>query len=179
VGDVDLSIAAALVEMSKSGRAERLRVGAVAVFLRKPRETLRTGDSSMNATVPSISIYAALLALLAAALTVNVILNRVRSGVASGDGGVSGLARAIRAHANFTEQAPIALIAIACGEASGVRPFVVNILGVALIVARLTAAYALNRSIGQSPPRQFAGGLSILILVAAGIAALLATFGMR
>lgn len=57
----------------------------------------------MNATVPSISIYAALLALLAPALTVNVILNRVRSGVASGDGGVSGLARAIRAHANFTE----------------------------------------------------------------------------
>ena len=101
----------------------------------------------MNPTVPSISIYAALLALLAAALTVNVILNRVRSGVASGDGGVSGLARAIRAHANFTEQAPIALIAIACGEASGVRPFVINILGVALIVARLTAAYALNRSI--------------------------------
>ena len=93
-GDVDLSIAAALVEMSNSGRVERLRVGAAAVFLRKPRETLRTGESSMNATVPSISIYAALLALLAAALTVNVILNRVRSGVASGDGGVSGLARA-------------------------------------------------------------------------------------
>src|SRR5277367_6951796 len=164
--------------MSKSGRVERLRVGAAAVFPRKPRETLRTGDSSMNATVPSISIYVALLALLAAALTVNV-LNRVRSGVASGDGGVSGLVQAIRAHANFTEQAPIALIAIACGEASGVRPLVVNILGVALIVERLTAAYALNRSIGQSPPRQFAGGLTILILVAAGIAALLPTFGMR
>ncbi|MFZ2108164.1 MAG: hypothetical protein WAV18_22770 [Roseiarcus sp.] len=45
------------------------------------------------------------------------------------------------------------MIAIAYGEASGVRPFVVNILGVDLIVARLTGAYALNRSIGQSPPR--------------------------
>jgi hypothetical protein len=31
VGDVDLSIAAALVEMSKSARAERLRVGAAVV----------------------------------------------------------------------------------------------------------------------------------------------------
>jgi len=41
------------------------------------------------------------------------------------------------------------------------------------------AAYALNRSIGQSPLRQFAGGLSILVLAAAGLAALLATFGMR
>ena len=165
--------------MSKSARVERLRVGAVAVFPRKPRETLRTGrflderHRSLNLDLRRVACG------LAAALTVNVILNRVRSGVASGDGGVSELARAIRAHANFTEQAPIALIAIACGEASGVRPFVVNTLGVALIVARLTAAYALNRSIGQSPPRQFAGGLSILILVAAGIAALLATFGMR
>jgi uncharacterized membrane protein YecN with MAPEG domain len=128
--------------------------------------------------IPAIALYAGLLGLLAAALTTNVILNRVRSGVQSGDGGVAGLAQALRAHGNFTEQAPIALIVIASAEAAGARPLVVNILGVALIVARLAAAYALNRSIAQSPPRQFAGGLSILILIVAGVATLLAMAGI-
>ena len=46
--------------------------------------------------------------------SLNVILNRVSSGVESGDGGVARLMQAMRAHANFTEQAPIALIVIAC-----------------------------------------------------------------
>ena len=40
------------------------------------------------------AIYAALLGLLAALLTVNVIVNRVRSKVEIGDGGVAGLAQA-------------------------------------------------------------------------------------
>jgi uncharacterized membrane protein YecN with MAPEG domain len=50
----------------------------------------------MTATIPMISaLYAALLGLLGAALTVNVIANRVRSGVDAGDGGVAKLAQAI------------------------------------------------------------------------------------
>jgi uncharacterized membrane protein YecN with MAPEG domain len=69
----------------------------------------------MNATAPTIALYAGLLGLLAAALTLNVILNRVRTGVESG----------VRAHANFVEQAPIALIVIACAEAAGARTIVV------------------------------------------------------
>jgi uncharacterized membrane protein YecN with MAPEG domain len=133
----------------------------------------------MNATVPTIAIYAGLMGLLAAALTLNVILNRVRSGVEAGDGGVASLAQAIRAHANFTEQAPIALILIACAEASGARGIVVSALGVVLVVSRLAAAYALNKSIKQSPLRQFAGGLSDLLLVAAYAAVLLAAAGVR
>ena len=68
----------------------------------------------MNVTVPSITaFYAALLGLLGAGLTVNVIVNRVRSKVDAGDGGVAKLAQAIRAHANFAEQAPLALIVLA------------------------------------------------------------------
>ena len=47
----------------------------------------------MNATIPMIcAVYAAILGLLGAALTVNVIVNRVRSGVDAGDGGVAKLA---------------------------------------------------------------------------------------
>jgi uncharacterized membrane protein YecN with MAPEG domain len=70
----------------------------------------------MNATVSlNTGLYAALLGLLGAALTVNVIVNRVRSGIDAGDGGVATLAQAIRAHANFVEQGPTSSMA-------GMRP---------------------------------------------------------
>jgi len=134
----------------------------------------------MNATIPMIcAVYAAILGLLGAALTVNVIVNRVRSGVDAGDGGVAKLAQAIRAQANFVEQAPLALIVIALAEALGARVLVVHILAVALVAARLASAYALNRTLAQSPLRQFGGGVSVLVLAAASVVLLLAVAGVR
>jgi uncharacterized membrane protein YecN with MAPEG domain len=139
-----------------------------------------TGDIFMTTVIPTISaLYAALLGLVGAALTVNVIVNRVRSGVDAGDGGVARLAQAIRAHANFIEQAPLALILIALAEMLAVRPLAVHILGAALVVTRLASAVALNRSLGQSTLRQFGGGFAVLILVAAAAAILLAIAGVR
>jgi hypothetical protein len=44
---------------------------------------------------------------------------------------------------------------------------------------RLASAYALNRSLGQSPLRQFGGGMGVLVLVAASVVLLLAVNGMR
>ncbi len=58
----------------------------------------------MASTAPIFALYAAILGLLAAALTLNVILNRVRCGVESGDGGVPALMQAMRAHGNFIER---------------------------------------------------------------------------
>jgi uncharacterized membrane protein YecN with MAPEG domain len=134
----------------------------------------------MNATIPMISaLYAAILGFLGAALTINVIVNRARSGIDAGDGGVAKLAQAIRAHGNFVEQAPLALIVIALAEAAGGRAFVVHILGAALAAARLASAYALNRSLGQSPLRQFGGGVGVLVLAAASVALLLAISGVH
>jgi uncharacterized membrane protein YecN with MAPEG domain len=133
----------------------------------------------MNAISLVTAPYAAILGLLGAVLTINVILNRVRSGVSAGDGGVAALAQAIRAQGNFIEQAPIALIIIALAEASGTRTWVVHVLGLALTAARLASAVALNRSLQQSPLRQASGGLSVLILAAASIVLLLAWGGIR
>jgi uncharacterized protein len=134
----------------------------------------------MNATVPTIAaLYAALLGLLGAALTINVIVNRVRSKVDAGDGGVAKLAQAIRAHANFAEQAPLALIVIAFAEALGTRPWLVHIFGVALVLARLASALGLNRTLGQSPPRQLGASVTALVVIASAIAILLAVGGVR
>jgi uncharacterized protein len=134
----------------------------------------------MNATFPMVTaLCAAILGLLGAALTVNVIINRVNSRVDVGDGGIAKLGQAIRAQANFVEQAPLALIVIALAEAAGARALVVQILGIALLASRLASAYALNRSLGQSPLRQFGGGTAVLILAAASVVLLLAINGVR
>jgi uncharacterized protein len=127
---------------------------------------------------PFISaLYVAILGFLGAGLTINVIVNRVHYKVDGGDGGVAKLTQAIRAHANFVEQAPLALIIIAFAEASGTNTLIVHILGMALVAARFASAYALNCSLAQSPLRQFGGGVSILVVVAGAAAILVARSG--
>jgi uncharacterized protein len=134
----------------------------------------------MITTFPATTaLCAAILGLLAAALTLNVILKRVRTKVDIGDGGVAALGQAIRAQGNFVEQAPLALIIIGLAEAAGARAAVVWALAGLLVASRLASAIALNRSLGQSPLRQFGGGTSILVLGAASIVLLLALFGAR
>jgi uncharacterized membrane protein YecN with MAPEG domain len=55
----------------------------------------------------------------------------------------------------------------------------VHALGVALLASRLASAYALNKSLAQSPLRQFGGGSSVLVTLAASVALLLALGGVR
>jgi uncharacterized protein len=134
----------------------------------------------MMTTIPSITaLCAAILGLLGAALTINVIVNRTKTKVDTGDGGVAALAQSIRAQGNFVEQAPLALILIGLAEAAGARASVVWALAGVLLASRLASAYALSRSLGQSPLRQFGGGTSVLVLGAASIVLLLALFGVH
>jgi uncharacterized protein len=134
----------------------------------------------MNAMVPTITaLYAALLGLLGAALTINVIVNRVRAKVDIADGGATALAQAIRAHANFAEHAPIALIVIGLAEVLGTRPLIVHVFGAVLVLARLASAIGLNRTLKQSPPRQLGASGTVLVVIAASLAILLALAGLR
>jgi uncharacterized membrane protein YecN with MAPEG domain len=134
----------------------------------------------MTATIPTlIAPYAAVLGILGAILTINVILNRVRTKIDEGAGGDARLARAIRAHGNFAEQAPLGLIVIAFAESFGSRAWIVHVLGAALVAGRLTSAYGLNRTLAQSPGRQFGASVNALVLVAASLAILLAIYGIK
>jgi uncharacterized membrane protein YecN with MAPEG domain len=129
----------------------------------------------MSLSTPLIvTPYAAGLGLLGAALTVNVIVNRVKGKVVAGDGGVAPLAQAIRAHCNFTEQAPIGLIVIFVAEAAGASALAINILGAMLVISRLATAYILTKTLENTTLRVFGGGLGILTLAGASIVALLA-----
>ncbi|WP_162568695.1 MAPEG family protein [Variovorax sp. SRS16] len=120
--------------------------------------------------MPSISaLYAALLGLFAAVLTVRVILNRVKTGIQAADGGNARLGQAIRAHANFAEQVPLALLLIVLAELAGTPGGIVHALGAALVVARLANAWGLSRSLGPTMPRQAGAGLTVLVVAAASL----------
>jgi uncharacterized membrane protein YecN with MAPEG domain len=124
----------------------------------------------MSTTIPTVTAaYAAVLGLLAAALTVRVILRRVSTGIQAGDGGNAPLAQAIRAHANLAEQAPLALLLIAFAESLGTPIAWVHALGVMLVLARVSNAWGLSRSLGPTQPRQAGAGLTVLVGVAASL----------
>ncbi len=115
------------------------------------------------------SLYAAVFGLLAALLTVRVILGRVRTGIQSGDGGDASLGQAIRAHANFAEQVPLALLLIVLVETTGAASVFVHVLAIVLIVARSINAWGLSHSLGPTTPRQAGAALTILVVAAASL----------
>jgi uncharacterized membrane protein YecN with MAPEG domain len=124
----------------------------------------------MTAVPPLLSsLYAALLGLFAAFLTVRVILGRVKTGIQTGDGGNAALGQAIRAHANFAEHVPLALLLIVLVETTGAAALFVHALGVALVLARLINAWGLSHSLGPTTPRQAGAGLTILVISAASL----------
>ena len=124
----------------------------------------------MSTVVPTTSaIYAALLGLLAAVLTVRVILQRVRTGIQAGDGGNADLGQAIRAHANLSEQAPLALLLLMFAEVLGTPAAWLHALGVVLVLARLSSAWGLSRSLGPTQPRQAGAGITVLVVVSAAL----------
>jgi hypothetical protein len=124
------------------------------------------------------ALYAAIIGLLAAILTVNVIRNRVALKVDSGDGGNAKMGMAIRAHANFAQHAPLALLLIGFAEALGTGKTIIHILGAALVLARLLSAWGLLSAEGQSFGRQSGAGLTVLVLAAASVLILLRWGGM-
>jgi len=121
------------------------------------------------------ALYAALLALLAVALGAWVVTLRVRHRVGLGDGGQSRLTRAIRAHGNLLETAPLALLLLLLlAELTAALPVVgLQATGLALLCGRLLHAAGLARSGGASPPRFVGMLLTWLVTVALAGALLL------
>ena len=115
------------------------------------------------------AIFTAIFGLFAAALTLNVIVNRVRLKVESGDGGQPAMAQAIRAHANFAEHVPLALLLIAGVEMMGRARWLVILLGAGLLLARLFSALGLGRSLAGTPPRQAGAALTLIVTIAASV----------
>ena len=98
--------------------------------------------------------YAGLIALLAVALAARVVRLRLRHKVGIGDGGIPELARAIRAHGNLIEYAPLVLVLLLIAELGAALPAAwLHVAGAVIVGGRLLHAWGLSRSAGRSPGR--------------------------
>ena len=88
--------------------------------------------------MPSITAnYLAVLALIYAALALQVIRLRRSHEAAFSDGGNASLRSAIRAHGNFMEYVPIITLMVALLEMSGASPLRIHVLMGLLVLSRL------------------------------------------
>ncbi|MEM1080500.1 MAG: MAPEG family protein [Pseudomonadota bacterium] len=115
-------------------------------------------------------LYAGLLALLLISLSVRIVVLRRRHRIGIGSGDRPELARAVRAHANFCEYVPIALILLVLLDMTpAVSNGLIHTLGGMLVLGRLLHAIGLSRSAGTTFGRLIGSLLSWLMIVAAAL----------
>jgi len=119
--------------------------------------------------------YLAVLALVYAALAVNVVRLRRQNLAAFGDAGNPALRSAIRAHAHFAEYVPIIALMVAMLEMSGMATWRVHLLMGALLISRLLHPFGMYAKPGTPAFRigRVAGvTLTLIVLIASAVAIL-------
>lgn len=91
------------------------------------------------------ALYAALLGLFYIALSVKVVGKRRQFRIGIGSNGEMALERAIRVHGNFAEYVPFSLLLMFLAEYSGLAPLYLHILGVVLVIGRLSHAWGVRQ----------------------------------
>jgi uncharacterized membrane protein YecN with MAPEG domain len=118
-------------------------------------------------------LYAGVLALWLLVLALRVIHYRSATGIYLGDGGDATLLRAIRGQANFVEYVPLALLLLAILELSRFSIYLLHVLGVTLLIARLLHGYAFAFRGEFKIGRLWGASLTFLVL---GVEAILCIF---
>ncbi len=113
-------------------------------------------------------LFAGLCALFQCVLTGFVIARRARSGVSLMDGGDENLLKRIRAHGNFTETVPMALLLMALLEQGGLASAWLWALGIGLLLGRALHAFSLLTS-GALWSRSGGMVLTLAVLSIAGV----------
>lgn len=110
-------------------------------------------------------LYAGLLVLWLVVLSIAVIRRRGSTKTSLGDGGNPGMLRAIRGQANFAEYVPLALLLMLILEMGHFSIYVLHILGIVLVVARLLHGYAFSFTDHFHFGRVAGASLTFLVLV--------------
>jgi len=115
-----------------------------------------------------VPFYAGILALIYFFLTMRVARRRGQTGIVLGSGGDAELERRIRAHGNFIEYVPLALILLGFMEAQRNSMYLMHLLCVLLLIGRICHAISISRE-GASGPLRFVGMMltgTVLIIAA-------------
>jgi uncharacterized protein len=123
--------------------------------------------------MPKVTLlFASLHALLLLALIAPISRHRHQHRIGLGSGGDPVLARKIRAHANFIEFVPIALLLLGLLELAGLQASWLWTFGSALLLARVMHAIGLSRHAGYSFGRFWGTVLTMLVLLGMAVAGL-------
>ncbi len=96
-------------------------------------------------TIPQITLWVtAFFVLMSIPISISVGLRRAKTGIMLLHGEDDVLLRRMRAHGNFVEYVPLALLALAGAEMLGAAPWLVMGSGAVLIVARLVHYFGLR-----------------------------------
>ena len=110
-----------------------------------------------------ITLYAGILGLLYITLSAYVIKGCFKHEVSLGDAGNDDMIKRVRAHGNFIEYVPLALILIILAEFEGISEFIIHGLCISLIIGRLMHAFGLLEKDSSSIARR--GGMVITFMV--------------
>ncbi len=121
---------------------------------------------------------AAVCALMLVAMSADVAYQRSHHKVAlQGLGENKHVTRAVRAHGNYTEHVPLALVLLLLLELRGTPPAMLVIAGSLLVVARLSHWFGLKTSSGPTPWRLFGVGVTWLVLAGEAVGLLVSLLG--
>lgn len=110
------------------------------------------------------AIYAALLTPLFILLSLRVIAARRVARSAIGDGNDASLLRRMRVQANFAEYVPMALVLMALAESMRGPAWLLHVLGMALLAARMSHAYGVSQEDENFRFRVFGVGVTFTML---------------
>ena len=109
-------------------------------------------------------LYAGLLTLWFLVLSVRVV-NLRRHGLVFGDNGDADVIRVVRAQANFAEYVPLALLMMGFLEVSHYSIYLLHLLGLTLLVARLVHGFGLSFGWGVRSLRVLGATLTMVVLL--------------
>jgi uncharacterized membrane protein YecN with MAPEG domain len=120
--------------------------------------------------MPRITLlFSSLNVVLMLVLLARISRHRYGRDIGIGDGGDALLARKIRVHGNFIENAPLALLLLALLELCGLQPLWLWVFGSALLIGRVMHAVGFSRHAGRSIGRFYGTALSWGTLLAMAV----------
>jgi uncharacterized membrane protein YecN with MAPEG domain len=124
-------------------------------------------------------MYAGLCTLLVIFLALRVVKLRREHGVGLGHGGNMQLLQATRAHANATENMPLALILLSSLELTGYPPAVIHAFGGVFLFSRLLHAWGVSRNEGYSRGRFWGMTLTWLPMIVMAVFAIVGSLSAQ
>lgn len=125
------------------------------------------------------TLYAGILALFYIFLSLYVIKGRFKYRLSLGDGGIPNMTGRVRAHANFAEYVPFALLLLLMLDMADMSPIILHILGMLLLTGRVLHFIALTEFVKIPYARQIGMVLTFLMIVSAAFILLWIFFVLR